>query len=103
MLSKADGVIDFSKPAVAINNLIRGLNPWPIAYTYFGEKTLKVFSGEVSSLQGEVGKVLAVDNGITIGCGENSITLLEVQLEGSKKMAVKDFLLGHKIQVGYKF
>ena len=103
MLSKKDGEIDFSKPAIEIKNLVRGLNPWPIAYTYFGDKTLKVYKAEVSPLIGNVGEVLSLDNGITIGTGENSITLLEVQLEGSKKMSVKDFLLGHKISVGYKF
>lgn len=103
MLSKKDGEIDFSKPAIEIKNLVRGLNPWPIAYTYFGDKTLKVYKAEVSPLIGNVGEVLSLDNGITIGTGENSITLLEVQLEGSKKMPAKDFLLGHKISVGYKF
>ena len=103
MLSKKDGEIDFSKPAIDIKNLVRGLNPWPIAYTYFGDKTLKIYKAEVSPLKGNVGEVLSLDNGITIGTGENSITLLEVQLEGSKKMPVKDFLLGHKINVGYKF
>ena len=103
MLSKKDGEIDFSKPAIDIKNLVRGLNPWPIAYTYFGDKTLKVYKAEVSALKGGIGEVLSLDNGITIGTGENSITLLEVQLEGSKKMPVKDFLLGHKINVGYKF
>ncbi len=103
MLSKKDGEIDFSKPAIEIKNLVRGLNPWPIAYTYFGDKTLKVYKAEVSPLIGNVGEVLSLDNGITIGAGENSITLLEVQLEGSKKMPAKDFLLGHKISVGYKF
>ena len=103
MLSKKDGEIDFSKPAIDIKNLVRGLNPWPIAYTYFGDKTLKIYKAEVSALKGGIGEVLSLDNGITIGTGENSITLLEVQLEGSKKMPVKDFLLGHKINVGYKF
>ena len=103
MLSKKDGEIDFSKPAIEIKNLVRGLNPWPIAYTYFGDKTLKVYKAEVTHLKGDIGEVLSLDNGITIGAGENSITLLEVQLEGSKKMPAKDFLLGHKISVGYKF
>ncbi len=103
MLSKKDGIIDFSKSAIDIKNLVRGLNPWPIAYTYFGDKTLKVYKAEVSPIKGSVGEVLSLDNGITIGSGENSITLVEVQLEGSKKMTAKEFLLGHKINVGYKF
>lgn len=103
MLSKSDGLIDFSLPAIKIKNIVRGLNPWPIAYTYFGGKTLKVYKAEVIDIKGEIGRVLSTENGLVIGCGENSISLLEVQLEGGKKMPIKDFMLGHKIEVGYEF
>ena len=103
MLSKSDGLIDFSLSALKIKNLIRGLNPWPIAYTHYGDKTLKVYKAEVVNQKGDIGKVLSNQNELVIGCGENSISLLEVQLEGSKKMPIKDFLLGHKIEVGYEF
>lgn len=103
MLSKQDGVIDFSKSAVEIKNLIRGLNPWPIAFTFFEGKTLKVYSASVKEGSGEIGTVLSTDNGIDIYCGEGVISFNEVQLEGSKRMPSKDFLLGHKISKGYKF
>lgn len=103
MLSKKDGVIDFSKSALEIKNLIRGLNPWPIAFTFYEGKTLKVYSASVKEGSGEIGTVLSTDNGIDVCCKEGVISFNEVQLEGSKRMLAKDFLLGHKIEKGYKF
>lgn len=103
MLSKNDGVIDFNKSATQVNNLIRGLNPWPIAFTTFENKTLKIYKAKVVSISGNAGEVVENDNKLTIACGENAISLEEVQLEGSKRMPIYDFLLGHKIELGYKF
>lgn len=103
MLSKQDGLIDFSKSAVEIKNLIRGLNPWPIAFTFYEGKTLKVYSATVKEGSGDIGCVISTDNGIDVGSGSGIISFNEVQLEGSKRMSSKDFLLGHKIPKGYKF
>ena len=103
MLSKKDGEIDFNKTAIEIHNLIRGLNPWPIAYTYYQGKTLKIHKAQVCDLNGNAGEVLSVNESIVIGCNKNSISVLELQLEGGKKMGAKEFLLGHKLNVGYKF
>ena len=103
MLSKLDGLIDFNKPASVINNLIRGLNPWPVAYTTFEGKTLKIYKAEVVDFTGSVGEVIKSDKELIVACGEKAIKLLEVQLEGSKRMPIQAFLLGHKIEIGYKF
>lgn len=103
MLSKNDGLIDFNKTATQINNLIRGLNPWPIAFTFFEGKTLKVYSAMVKEGSGEIGSVKDLDGGINVYTGSGVICFTEVQLEGSKRMNSKDFLLGHKINAGYKF
>lgn len=103
MICKKDGVIDFNKTATEVYNLIRAFNPWPIAYTFFEGKTLKIYKAKCLCLSGNAGEVLKVDDEIVIGCKENSISVLELQLEGGRKMSVKEFLLGHKINVGYKF
>ncbi len=103
MLKKQDGLIDFSKTAQEIKNLIRGLNPWPIAFTFFEGKTLKVYSASVKEGSGDIGVVISTSDGIDICCGSGVISFKEVQLEGSKRMSSKDFLLGHKILKGYKF
>lgn len=103
MIKKTDALIDFNKTATEIYNLVRGFNPWPIAFTYYQGKTLKVYKCRVEESCGEAGVVISSSGEVTIGTKKGSITLLEVQLEGSKKMPIKDFLSGHKIEVGYKF
>ena len=105
MLSKSDGLIDFNKSAFEIVNLIRGLNPWPCAFTYLDGKMLKIFKAEVINESGDIGKVLSSDiqNGLIIGTKQGSIKVKELQLEGSKRLDVKQFLLGKKIPVGYIF
>ncbi len=105
MLSKSDGLIDFNKSAREIVNLIHGLNPWPCAFTYLDGKMLKIFKAEVINESGDIGKVLSSDiqNGLIIGTKQGSIKVKELQLEGSKRLDVKQFLLGKKIPIGYTF
>ncbi|MBR5439736.1 MAG: methionyl-tRNA formyltransferase [Clostridia bacterium] len=105
MLSKQDGLLDFNKFAKDIVNKIHGLNPWPCAFTYLDGKMLKIFKAEVADKQGEVGTVLASDisNGLVIAAKNSAVLVKELQLEGSKRLDVKQFLLGKKIPVGYKF
>ena len=103
MLKKEDGLIDFTKPALDIKNLVRGLNPWPIAYTKYEGKTLKIYNVSTIETLGNAGEVISVDGGITVATGRGSIVINELQLEGGKKMSAKEFLLGRKIPVGYRF
>ena len=97
MISKKMGLMDFSKSAVELERLVRGLNPWPSAYTFLNGKTLKVRKCAVE--RAECGKeapgtIIGVDkSGIHVACGRDALILKEVQLEGKKKMSVKDFLL----------
>ena len=97
--------IDFSKSATQIVNLIRGLNPWPVAYTTLDGKILKIFKAEVVDKSGNYGEVLSssIDSGLVIATGDKAIKVLELQLEGNKRLPIRDFLIGKKIQVGYKF
>ena len=104
MLKKEDGILNFSKTATEIVNLINGLNPWPVAYTFLDGKSLKIFKAEEVLKQGEQGVVLSCDklNGLVIGTAKNAIKITEIQLEGGKKMSAYDFILGRKIAVGQK-
>ena len=104
LIKKEDGKIDFSKSATEIVNLVRGFNPWPVAFTFYESKSLKIFSAEVVNYQGSAGEVLYADkdNGLIIATGDKAIKVNELQLEGSKKMCIKDFLLGRKFPIGYK-
>ncbi|WP_026489586.1 methionyl-tRNA formyltransferase [Butyrivibrio sp. XBB1001] len=125
-LSKDMGKIDFSKDAETIRNLVRGLDPWPSAFTKLGGKTFKIWKAKallklkfdelVKELsdskddvrtalieKNEVGSVVAVlKNSFIVLTGDGFLQISEVQLEGKKRMAVKDFLLGYKLEVGQK-
>ncbi len=100
MINKQLGKIDFNKSANEIERLIRGLNPWPSAYTKMDGKTLKIWDADVDDSENdsvpgtitEVGKDF-----IRVATGKGSLKILELQLEGKKRMKTRDFLNGAKI------
>lgn len=106
MLTKAMGEIDFSKEAVVIERLIRGLNSWPSAYTYYKGKSMKIWRAEVVSNEADeakAGTVIAKDKeSFTIACEKDALRVLEIQPEGKRRMSVKDFMLGCKVELGEK-
>ena len=105
MLDKELGCIDWNKDAASIERLIRGLNSWPSAYTFWNGKTLKIWDSEVveSSGEGENGTVIAKDKiSFTVKCGENALKILEVQLQGKKRMATQAFLVGNQVDTGMR-
>lgn len=99
ILTKAEGEIDFNRPNIEIHNLIRGMNPWPVAYTYFEGKKLKIFSSTIMNKEGTPGMILE-DKSLIIGCKEGSLQIDTLQLEGGKRMQSRDFLNGRKISKG---
>lgn len=101
MLSKEDGLIDWSKSATEIRNLIRGMLPWPGAYTYLGDKMLKIYSAECAHRGGSPGEVLGAFKGVLeVACGEGSLIISELQIEGGKRLDAKSFLSGRMIDPG---
>lgn len=106
MIKKEDGLIDWNDSARNIFNKIRGMNPWPVAFTKFNGKTLKIYASTIVDFDhsedyanGSV--VLAdVNNGFIVSTGNGYLRLDEIQLEGSKRLTAHDFLLGRKIAVG---
>ena len=103
MIKKEMGLIDWSKPADEIERLIRGLNPWPSAYTYINSKQLKVWKATVVDKAGEAGYIIDVDKNVfTIACGRASLEINELQLEGKKRMTTGDFLRGYKLEAGMR-
>ena len=109
-LSKDMGRIDFNKDAETIFNLVRGLNPWPSAFTSLNGKMLKIWKAEVvKELDGvdgagaAPGEVVAVyKDSFAVKTGSGYLKVEELQLEGKKRMLVKDFLLGYKLEEGTK-
>lgn len=107
MLKKEDGWIDWSKSAEQIRNLVRGLNPWPGAYTFLHNKLLKIWQVEIinsdeSFLPGVIVKADLI-NGLVVSTGKNHLKILELQAEGGKRMSAEQYLIGHKLIPGEKF
>ncbi|MDO4622088.1 MAG: methionyl-tRNA formyltransferase [Eubacteriales bacterium] len=104
MITKADGRIDWSKDAAAIERLVRGLNPWPSAFTALNGKSLKIWNScvvDTEMCSGTPGEVLqASGEEIRIATGKGVLAVTELQLEGKKRMKVSDFLRGRSVETG---
>lgn len=104
MITKQMGLLDFHKNAEELERLIRGMDPWPSAYTFLNGKSLKVWKAAVeqkASGQEEPGTVTGTDKeGIYVTCGQDSLILKEIQLEGKKRMDAAAFLRGYPIETG---
>ena len=103
-ITKEDCLLDFSKDARTIHNLIRGLSPIPLSFTHTPDgKLLKVIEARINEETSEnttVGEVISLDGGITVACGKGSVTLLRVLPEGKPRMNASDFIRGRKIAIG---
>ena len=107
-LTKDEGLLDFSLPAVTIHNRIRGLRPWPTAYTHFKGKRLVIHQSRLSDREVTAtppGTCLAAGaSGITVACGDaHAIDILQLQPEGRRSMSVRDYLAGHGVLAGQRF
>lgn len=113
MLKKSFGEIDFNKEAVVIERLIRGLNPWPSAFTHLHGKMLKIWDADVvmeSELSDEElaeykkvqpGTVFAIKkDDFYVKCSDSALKINEVQLEGKKRMMSDAFLRGNSVELG---
>ena len=104
-LKKEDGLIDWGASAVEIHNQIRGVLPWPGAFTGYCGKILKIFQADVlpvfpnhRPVPGEV--VRADKHDIVVACGRGFLNLKELQLEAGKRMSAQNFIIGHKLKAG---
>lgn len=105
LIEKGMGEIDFSKSAVQIDRLIRGLTPWPSAYTFYKGKQLKIWKAQPTVTENVFGRnpgeILKVEkDSVTVAAGEGALKILELQLEGKKRMNAHDFLLGVRMVPG---
>lgn len=103
MIKKQFGKIDWTKPAEEIERLIRGLNPWPSAYTSLNGKTLKIWKASVQpgGEPADAGKIVLVSKKeIGVQTGRDILILQELQLEGKKRMSADAFLRGFPLTCG---
>jgi methionyl-tRNA formyltransferase len=106
MLSKDDGLINWNKSAESLVNFIRGVTPWPGAYTFLGNKRLKIFKShplaiEITEFPGTVLK--GFPDELRVATAKGALCVEEIQGASAKRLSIKDFLRGHKIPPGTVF
>lgn len=104
-LNKTTGLINWEKPATDIDNLIKGCLGWPDAFTYLDNKIIKIFKAdiciELPAFKASPGQILILSKeGIIVATGKGMLRIEELQLEGKKRMHVRDFLAGCHIKTG---
>lgn len=112
-LSREDEKIDWNLSARQIYNKVRGMNPWPVSYTTYQGKTVKIWAGKVHQCENAIKHHAHQDNGTIVKVFKDAIgvkvydgvfLITELQLEGKKRMSVKDYLNGHNIfEIDTKF
>ena len=103
MLSKELSLVDWTKPAHQVHDLIRGLNPWPSAVSYLDGKKLKLHASRVREGSGQPGKAFVQEGALLVYCGQGALELTELQTENGKRMDGKSYLLGHPLEKDSRF
>lgn len=106
-IKKQDGHIDWNQPARAIWNKVRGLVPWPGAFSYLPAQPqpylLKIWQAEPIQRAGPAGEVLQAEkSGIVVGCGCDALRILVLQREGGRRLTAQEFLAGHPLLQGQR-
>ena len=103
MLKKEDGKIDFNKTSAEIKSRVQGFNPWPSAYTNLDGKMIKIHKVAIGEGGGNAGEIIAADKSrFAVATADGAIDILELQPQNGRRMTFKEYLAGHKIEVGIK-
>ena len=107
MISKQDGKIDFHKSPIEIQQQIRAFDPWPGAFCNYGGVVMKIWSAEpvAEKTSKAPGTIICVsDNGVDTACGDGQVLrITEIQMPGKKRVSVKDYLRGNKLEIDSLF
>jgi len=107
LLAKSDGALDFGVSAQSIHDRVRGMSPWPGAYTTLGGRRVKVHRTRVVAADGRIAEPgtvhIADKNGICVACGEGLVALLELQLDGKRRVDAQAFMAGQGGLTGARF
>ncbi|NLK73512.1 MAG: methionyl-tRNA formyltransferase [Clostridiales bacterium] len=105
MLNKKTGAIDWKKTPLEIQQLVRGLNPWPMAYTIYEDTHMKVLEGEATDRNTDISEGTIIDvatSGIEVSAGGKIFIITKIQFPGKKAVDVAAFLRGNEIKKGVK-
>jgi methionyl-tRNA formyltransferase len=103
LLKKEDGLIQWEEEADRIRNQIRGMVPWPVAFTWRKGKRMKLFRVRTGNGAGAPGEITSIESGIEVACGKGSLFIEELQLEGGRKMGWEEFTRGHQLTPGERW
>lgn len=103
ILTKSDGLINWAKPAEYLKKFVRAMNPWPMAWTWWKGKQIKIISAQNQPIEinsYKPGKTFKYNNGLAVQCGKNALIIKKLQLEGKTELASEEFLRGQKDFMG---
>ena len=103
MIRKEDAFLDFSETASKVEHMIRAMQPWPVAFTRYKGENMKLFDAKIidNTSEAEPGTILDVsDDGMLVKCDDKAILISEIQMPNKKRMMIKDYIRGNKIDKG---
>lgn len=103
MIRKEDAFLDFSESASKVEHMIRAMQPWPVAFTRYKGENMKLFDAKIvdKTSEAEPGTILDVsDDGMLVKCNDKAILISEIQMPNKKRMMIKDYIRGNKIDKG---
>jgi methionyl-tRNA formyltransferase len=103
LLKKEDGLIDWNLAAVELHNRVRGLTPWPGAYTFLEGALVKILGTEIVPGSREPGAIHSTGGTLDVGTGRDVLRIVTLQPAGKKRMSASEFLRGHRGISGKKF
>lgn len=102
-ITKGDGLIDWTKPAEELVRFTKAMSPWPMAWTWWRGKKIKIISAQGQSIEinsYKPGKTFKYNNGLAVQCGRNALIIKKLQLEGKNELSSDEFLRGQKDFMG---
>ena len=102
-LQKAEAAIDWHKSAEELSRQVRAFNPFPIAQSTLKRETCRIWMAQALPGNAAPGTIVAVDNGIVVGCGHGLLKIDELQMPGGKRLKAREFLAGNPLASGERF
>jgi methionyl-tRNA formyltransferase len=100
MLERAEGSVNFDRPATQVHDRIRGLNPWPATTVLCEDRRLKISDSRLAEGSGSPGEILSADDGLVIACAQGAVRIGTVQGEGGRPVPASDFARGQRLATG---
>ncbi len=102
-LEKSEAMMDWNQPSIELSRQVRAFNPFPVAHTTLNGEVCRIWMASHLIGNAVPGKIVDIDDGIQVGCGEGVLRIEELQMPGGKRLSAKEFLRGHPLKVGQTF